>query len=40
MAVFKEILGADWTDETGADWTDETDAVWHRVLAKFPHALA
>lgn len=32
MAVFKEILGA--------DWTDETDAVWHRVLAKFPHALA
>ena len=32
MAVFRDILGP--------DWTDEMDGAWRRVLAKFPHALA
>ena len=32
MAVFKDMLGR--------DWTDEMDSAWRRVLAKFPHALA
>ena len=32
MAVFKEILGD--------DWTEEINAAWRRVLARFPHALA
>ncbi len=32
MAVFKDILGP--------DWTQDMDGAWRRVLAKFPHALA
>ena len=32
MTVFREALGA--------DWTEEMEAAWRRVLSRFPHALA